>query len=82
MTDEPSFLLRAVGAAVAIAKVAVRIEPTEPETLARRIATCQACPSGCFIESPAKCDRSKGGCGCFLAAKWRIAGERCPKGHW
>lgn len=68
--------------AIGIAKAVLRIDPTDAETMRRRIATCEACPSGCYLTGPSRCDRTKGGCGCYLAAKWRVASENCPKGHW
>jgi len=82
MSDRPGLMLRAVGGAIGIAKAVARIEPAEPAEVARRITICEACPSGCYLERPSRCDLAKGGCGCFLSAKWRIASERCPKQHW
>ena len=83
MTDRSGLLVltgRAAAGAVGIAKAAIGIDPTDAETLERRRATCEACPSGLYVAG--KCDRAGGGCGCWLAMKWRIAAERCPKGHW
>jgi len=85
MTHKPGlvvFASRPVAGAVGIAKAVLGIEPADAETMQRRIATCEACPDGCYQTGPSRCDRANGGCGCFLAAKWRIASEKCPKGHW
>jgi hypothetical protein len=85
MSDRPGMIVlkaTAKAGAIGIAKAVLRIDPTSPEDLSRRVAICEACPSGCYLSGPSRCDRSKGGCGCFLAAKWRVASEKCPKGHW
>lgn len=82
MSETGGFVLRAIGGAVGIAKAVVRVEPTDAATLNHRIAVCRSCPDGCYLERPSRCDIAKGGCGCFLSAKWRIASERCPRGHW
>ncbi len=80
--QKAGFVIRAVGGAIGIAKAVAAIDPTDAESLERRIATCKSCPNGCYLENPSRCDIEKGGCGCFLAAKWRIASEKCPRGHW
>lgn len=43
-----------------------------------RLAICYPCPA----RTDNKCDRSKGGCGCFLKAKVRSLSSSCPKQKW
>jgi hypothetical protein len=75
-----AFLKRFKAGSIGLAKVAIGMDQAEAEQVESRRAICQSCPSGLFLNG--KCDARKGGCGCLLAAKWRLAGERCPKGHW
>jgi hypothetical protein len=56
---------------------------TPPETIAARLAICQACPDGRFTGTA--CDA----CGCQVSAqpdafrnKLAMATEACPLGHW
>lgn len=75
-----AFLQRIKTGSIGLAKVAMGIDQADAERVESRRSICQACPSGLFLDG--KCDARKGGCGCLLAAKWRLAGERCPRGHW
>ncbi len=43
-----------------------------------RLKICFECP----IRTDNKCDKSKGGCGCYLSAKTRSETSKCPKGYW
>lgn len=63
-----------------LVKAATGMERATDNQMSERRATCLACPSGMYVNG--KCDRQRGGCGCWLQAKWRVAGERCPMGHW
>lgn len=45
-----------------------------------RQSICENCPSGFYDFGV--CVSERGGCGCFLDAKIRIAKERCPEEHW
>jgi hypothetical protein len=75
-----AFLKRIKAGSIGLAKVAVGMDKADADRVEERRSICQACPSGLFMNG--KCDASKGGCGCYLAAKWRVASEKCPKGHW
>ena len=44
----------------------------------RRLNIC----GECSIRTEGKCDKSKGGCGCPLAAKARSPQSKCPKDKW
>lgn len=65
---------------IGLAKASVGIDRSAETQTQARMAICKTCPSGLYKNG--RCDRSQGGCGCYLAAKWRIASEKCPKGHW
>lgn len=73
-------VIRAIGGAVGIAKATLGVDPATPETIEARRKTCESCPDGLYENG--RCDLRKGGCGCRLALKWKIDGERCPRGHW
>lgn len=45
-----------------------------------RQKACENCPAGLY--NFGICDEDKGGCGCTLFYKIRVAGEQCPKGYW
>ena len=49
------------------------------EEARRRMAICQACP---FAQVGKAKKYFCGKCGCVLAGKVRIQGERCPAGKW
>lgn len=57
-----------------------------PETIAARLAICEACPH--YRPSDGRCgvlyERSgrQAGCGCYLKRKTRRAGQSCPIGKW
>lgn len=36
----------------------------------------------CTIRTDSKCDRDKGGCGCYIKAKIRSVGSQCPLKKW
>ena len=59
-------------------KAELGIDAADEATLATRKALCLECP----IYDFGVCVEEKGGCGCFVAAKIRIEGEKCPKGKW
>tara|TARA_R110002051_G_scaffold126604_1_gene200202 strand:+ start:206 stop:796 length:591 start_codon:yes stop_codon:yes gene_type:complete len=59
-------------------KAELGIDAADEATMATRKALCLDCP----IYDFGVCLEEKGGCGCFVAAKVRIAGEECPKGKW
>lgn len=51
----------------------------EIENLAKkRLEICFKCP----IRTDNKCDKSKGGCGCWLSAKTRSKNSSCPLKKW
>ncbi len=51
----------------------------EIELLAEsRLKICFECP----LRVDNKCDKSKGGCGCYLSAKVRSPNSNCPKKKW
>jgi len=43
-----------------------------------RLKICFECP----VRTGNKCDKNKGGCGCYLAAKARSPTSQCPKSKW
>lgn len=43
-----------------------------------RIDICSTCPT----RTEGFCDKSKGGCGCYIEAKTRCENCKCPKGLW
>jgi Uri superfamily endonuclease len=48
------------------------------EQQAKRSAICAACP----LNNNGWCDDTKGGCGCFIAAKVMPRSSHCPLGKW
>ncbi len=48
------------------------------EIAKKRLVICYECP----IRTNNKCDKAKGGCGCYLAAKTRSVNSSCPKNKW
>lgn len=78
--DFISFFSAAPAGMVGIAKATLGIDPAPAETVEARRKTCESCPDGLYADG--RCDLRKGGCGCRLALKWKVAGERCPRGHW
>ncbi len=73
----PTLLQKAANLTRAVAKhVAHGMPSTDPETLARRLATCEACDR--FDRS----DRTCMACGCFCDAKARWLDQTCPAGKW
>lgn len=46
-----------------------------PQQIAQqRLSICSRCP---FLRGP-RC----AACGCFVALKVKVLGERCPRGYW
>lgn len=66
----------ATGALLRVVGRAVRREPVlaGAEEVARREAVC----GGCELRQGLRCRK----CGCWLRAKVRLAGEKCPAGKW
>jgi hypothetical protein len=60
--------------ATGLVKAALGLDRCDDATLDMRRATCAACDQ----MRDGRCNL----CGCLLAAKQRLAGERCPAGHW
>jgi hypothetical protein len=60
--------------ATGLVKAALGIDRCDDATLDMRRATCATCE---HLQ-----DGRCGLCGCLLAAKQRLAGERCPAGLW
>jgi len=55
------------------------------DTAAARLEVCAGCPVASVIAGTGNalwCDIRKGGCGCILSVKARLATERCPLGKW
>ena len=52
---------------------------TESE-IARRAEACRACET--WVEATDRCSLERGGCGCFLRLKRKLAAERCPLARW
>lgn len=44
-----------------------------------RMEVCKRCP---LLTSAQFCDRSKGGCGCYMPAKVQVGVAKCPQGRW
>jgi hypothetical protein len=59
----------------------------DARTVKQRLSLCKRCPL--FIKGTHQCNplakhpnTGVRGCGCFVALKARVAGERCPGGLW
>tara|TARA_R110000824_G_scaffold360181_1_gene547901 strand:+ start:49 stop:663 length:615 start_codon:yes stop_codon:yes gene_type:complete len=65
-------------------KAELGIDAADDETMAKRKGLCLSCPIYDFGVCRETDDDGKdlGGCGCFVAAKIKLAGEKCPKGKW
>lgn len=50
------------------------------ELYEKRIKVCKSCDT--FDTKTKKCDKKKGGCGCFMFAKARLRKAKCPKQKW
>ena len=48
--------------------------------IARRAECCRACET--WVEASDRCSLEKGGCGCWLRLKRKLAAERCPLARW
>lgn len=74
---------------VGLAKAALNLAPVTPEQLAQRRDECRRCDRAGKSAKPrfaefggltslSKCRE----CGCYIAAKTRVASESCPLGKW
>jgi hypothetical protein len=45
-----------------------------------RLAICIECPV--LNKKTFKCEKSEGGCGCYMKDKTRVKEAKCPKGKW
>lgn len=81
---------KALQGVVGLVKAAAGIDRADDETIRARLLTCAGCPQlernpllhlppGASGVSPASRCRA---CGCFVAAKARLASESCPEGRW
>tara|TARA_Y100000310_G_C20626396_1_gene786145 strand:+ start:481 stop:945 length:465 start_codon:yes stop_codon:yes gene_type:complete len=59
-------------------KAELGIDAATSDTINDRKAICIACDLYDF----GVCDESKGGCGCFCAAKVKLKSEACPLNKW
>ena len=75
--------------AVALAKVAVGADAASPSLVAARRDICRRCDQATRNTDPrfaahaglttfSRCRT----CGCFIAAKTKLAGEHCPQERW
>jgi len=64
--------------AAALAKAAVGLDQAAPDVIAQRQQSCD----GCMHKEKKLIGSWCGLCGCALAAKIRLASERCPAGVW
>ncbi|MDB5356760.1 MAG: hypothetical protein JWN24_3213 [Phycisphaerales bacterium] len=64
--------------AAGLAKAALRINRADDATIARRLATCGACPEVTVTLGIRRCTV----CKCVLAAKAANADENCPLAKW
>ncbi len=71
--------------AIGITKALFHIANASPDVIARRRDVCRACPhamrnpdpkfaANCGLTTLSRCEQ----CGCFIAAKTRVASERGP----
>jgi len=75
--------------AVALVKVAVGADTTPPSLVAARRDICRRCEKSTRNSDPrfaahaglTTLSRCRA-CGCFIAAKTKLAGEHCPLNHW
>ena len=74
----------AVGLAKAGAqKIGLRCDQADEATIASRRAKCTACDAPTHkrdgrLTTLSRCPD----CSCFIAAKTRLASQRCPRGEW
>ena len=59
-----------------LARAEMGLDALPPDTIMARQVICEACGHNDF----GRCMR--GGCNCYLWAKIRAAGQRCPMGKW
>lgn len=69
-----NIIQRVAHGAAGLAKAALGMERSDDATIAARYALCMACDRHALGVCTA--------CGCFCAAKVRVAGEACPQGKW
>ena len=78
-----------VHGATALVKVAAGVGLADDATVANRRNACRACRKA-TRNTDARFAANAGlttfsrcrACGCFIAAKTKLAGERCPDGQW
>ena len=63
-----------------MASYAIGKTQVQPDDVEFRQRACEGCPAGLY--NFGICDEDKGGCGCTLFYKIRVAVEQCPKGYW
>lgn len=68
-----------ISGAVGLAKAELGIDKADDILIRKRKEICVLCPDGLYDFG--QCT-GMGGCNCYLAAKVKIAGQKCPKGHW
>ena len=61
-----------------LSKVELGVDAANKNTIIKRRSLCESCGLYDF----GICDESKGGCGCFCAAKVKLKTEKCPEGRW
>lgn len=78
MAETKTFVqaVKEAGADVAHGKPAI----VPKETYEARSAICKACDV--FDPIKGQCVRAKGGCGCYMPAKAKLARASCPLGKW
>ncbi|HOD83608.1 MAG TPA: hypothetical protein PKG77_19495 [Phycisphaerae bacterium] len=80
---------KVIHGAVALAKVAVGADAAPDAVVAARRDICRQCdqatrnPNARFAAHAGLTTLSRcRACGCFIAAKTKLAGEHCPLNHW
>lgn len=73
-----SKLKRLIKGGAGLLKAELGIDAADESTIMNRRSICESCELYEF----GVCDETKGGCGCFCAAKVKLKTEQCPKGKW
>lgn len=71
-------LKRFVTGGAKLLKSELGIDAASEDTILKRKQMCESCDLYDF----GVCDESKGGCGCFVAAKVKLNSEKCPLDKW
>lgn len=71
-----------VRGAVGLAKAALGVDAVPRETSTARREICLACDRSRVVSVGVGKVRQCDECGCVIAAKVKIASERCPLGKW